>query len=70
MSELKPCKYCGGLPDFDKFYHETAFGDRQFLCVRCGKCHSRTTAVMCTDTIGREEEYREELAVLWNRGCY
>lgn len=70
MAELKPCKKCGGLPEFDKFYDETAFGDRPFLCVRCGKCHTRTTAFMCTDTIGHEEEYREKLADLWNRGCY
>jgi hypothetical protein len=68
MSELKPCKYCGGTPQFDKFYYETAFGDRPFVCFRCTKCHKRTSASMCHE--GRENEYREELAVLWNRGCY
>ena len=70
MDELKPCKKCGGTPYFDKFYDETAFGDRPFVCFRCTKCHTRTTAYMCLEKNGFEKEYRERLADLWNRGCY
>lgn len=70
MFELKPCKYCGGTPQFDKFYSETAFGDRPFVCFRCTGCHKRTSAYMCIEKNGRENEYHEELAVLWNKGCY
>lgn len=68
MAELKPCKHCGGTAEFDKFYDETYFGDRPFVCFRCTKCHKRTYAYMCHE--GNENEYREGLAVLWNRGCY
>ena len=70
MAELKPCKYCGGTPEFDKFYVETAFGDRPFVCFRCTKCHKRTTACMCLEENGMEEKYRKDLSDLWNRGCY
>ena len=68
MPKLKPCKYCGGTPEFDKFYVETAFGDRPCVCFRCTKCHKRTAASVCSR--GNGKSYIEYLADLWNRGCY
>ncbi len=69
MSDLKPCKKCGGLPEFRKEYIETAFGDRPFFGVRCHDCLSRTSRYMVVED-GDEKEILEIVTDLWNRGCY
>ena len=68
MAELKPCKRCGGMPEFRKEYIETAFGDKPFLYVRCHKCLDRTSRYMVVENC-TEKDVLQIVTDLWNRGC-
>ena len=67
MTELKPCKKCGGMPEFRKDYIETAWGDKAFVCVRCHDCLDRTSRYMVVED-SDQEEILKIVSDLWNRG--
>lgn len=68
MTDLIPCKYCGGQAEVYKDWIDTAFGDRPVIGYRCEKCHARTSLYMTNIDGTEDEEMLEHTKDLWNRG--
>lgn len=77
MNELKPCPFCGGVPELldytDRVY---GFWDYKITCKKCrAYMDSPSTAIVRAGAVGliqtRNEETKakakRELVVLWNR---
>lgn len=61
MEELKPCPYCGGEAEIQKFSGKNG----TFLVARCKFCYAQARTILLKE--GKEEQALERVTTFWNR---
>lgn len=62
MSKLKPCPFCGGEAEYERFA-----SPRNFYSVRCTSCGCRTDGYRDNRTESTDAENKTRQADIWNR---
>lgn len=60
--DLKPCPFCGGIPEVQQFANP-----KNFYSIQCPDCRCGTDGFHTNRTDGTAEENIEANAAIWNR---
>ena len=60
--DLKPCPFCGGIPEVKQFANP-----KNFYTVQCPECYCRTDGFSTNRTSGSDKENIQANVDAWNR---